>query len=137
MVENRIGIVLVTHGELGHAMVETSSLIIGDLKNVTSVSVRASDAVEEVRDLIERAIDRVRGSEGTILLVDMFGGTPSNISLSFLADEGIEVVTGVNLPMLTKLATLDPNLKLAQAAGVLRDYGKEHIKVAADYLSEK
>lgn len=137
MVDDRFGVVLVAHGEMGRALVETSALIVGHRKNIASVSVNASDDVEKVRRLIEKAVEKVKGPAGTILLVDMFGGTPSNISLSFLSDEGIEVVTGVNLPMLTKLANLGPDLELADAAAMLRDYGRQHIKVAAEYLSGK
>lgn len=137
MVDDRFGVVLVAHGEMGRALVETSALIVGHRKNIASVSVNASDDVEKVRRLIEEAVEKVKGPAGTILLVDMFGGTPSNISLSFLSEEGIEVVTGVNLPMLTKLANLGPDLELADAAAMLRDYGRQHIKVAAEYLSGK
>ena len=133
----KFGTVLVTHGSLGEALVETCRLITREFENITQVAVNASDDVAAVRARIEKAIEEVNGPGGTILFVDMFGGTPSNISLSFLSGGNVEVVTGVNLPMLTKLSNLDDSLTLGEAAAVLRDYGRNHIKVAAEYLSGK
>lgn len=132
-----IGIVLVTHEGLGGALVDTCVAITGTLENLTHVAVMASDGVEEVRKNIDHAINSVKGDRGAILLVDMFGGTPSNISLSFLAEGKVEVVTGVNLPMLLKVAAFDSTTSLDEAARMLRDYGRQHIKVAAEYLSGK
>ncbi len=132
-----IGIVLVTHGGLGEALVDTCASITGKLENMVHVAVKASDGVEDVRENIGRAIESVKGVRGAILLVDMFGGTPSNIGLSFLAEGEVEVVTGVNLPMLLKVATFDNTTSLGEAARTLRDYGRQHIKVAAEYLSGK
>jgi PTS system mannose-specific IIA component len=131
----KFGVVLITHGELGRALMETCSLITGGLKNMVHVSVGASDNVDKIRDEIEKAIKEVNRENGCLLLVDMFGGTPSNISLSFLREGQTEVITGVNLPMLTKLYNLDNSLNIRQAAVVLRDHGRDHIKVAAEYLS--
>ena len=133
--KSQIGIVIVTHGSLGDALLETCSMITGESKGITSISVQAGDDVGETRNRIGIAIDEVKGDKGVILLVDMFGGTPSNISLSFLGAENIEVVTGVNLPMLTKLRSLGPDNSLREAASALRDYGREHIKVATEYLA--
>lgn len=132
--KNQIGIVIVTHGRLGETLLSTCTMITGENRGVTSISVQAGDDVEETRDRIAGAIDKVKGTKGVILLVDMFGGTPSNISLSFLSAEDIEVVTGVNLPMLTKLRNLGEDISLHEAASMLRDYGREHIKVATEYL---
>jgi PTS system mannose-specific IIA component len=132
--KSQIGIVIITHGSLGDALLDTCSMITGESKGITSISVQAGDDVGETRNRIGIAIDEVKGDKGVILLVDMFGGTPSNISLSFLGAENIEVVTGVNLPMLTKLRSLGPDNSLRETASALRDYGREHIKVAAEYL---
>jgi PTS system mannose-specific IIA component len=133
--KNQIGIVIVTHGSLGEALLETCRMITGESGGILSVSVQAGDDVGQTRDRIAKAIDEVKGEKGVILLVDMFGGTPSNISLSFLGTEDIEVVTGVNLPMLTKLRSLGNGNTLHEAASALRDYGREHIKVATEYLA--
>jgi len=132
--KSEIGILIITHGSLADALLETCRMITGENENILSISVQAGDNVEKTRDLIAGAIDRIRGPKGVILLVDMFGGTPSNISLSFLGQEDIEVVTGVNLPMLTKLHSLGADNTLREAASILRDYGREHIKVASEYL---
>jgi len=129
------GVVVVAHGDLGRSLKETCGMITGDVSRIQSVSIDSSDNVEVVRGKISAAIDEVRGRRGVILLVDMFGGTPSNIALSFLGSEDLEVVTGVNLPMLTKLFSLDPETSLHDAAVLLRDYGREHIKVATEYLT--
>jgi PTS system mannose-specific IIA component len=133
--KSQIGIVIITHGRLGEALLDTCSMITGESGNITSISVQAGDDVGETRDQIASAINGVKGGRGVILLVDMFGGTPSNISLSFLGKDDIEVVTGVNLPMLTKLRSLGADTTLHEAASVLRDYGREHIKVATEYLA--
>ncbi len=133
--KNQIGIVIITHGNLGEALLDTCSMITGESGRITSISVQAGDDVEDTRDRIASAIDGVKGDKGVILVVDMFGGTPSNISLSFLGGDDIEVVTGVNLPMLTKLRSLGADVTLREAACALRDYGQEHIKVATEYLA--
>ena len=133
--KSQIGIVIVTHGRLGETLLDTCSMITGESGGITSISVQAEDDVEKTRDKIAGAINDVVGDKGVILLVDMFGGTPSNISLSFLGTNNIEVVTGVNLPMLTKLRSLGAELTLREAASALRDYGREHIKVATEYLA--
>ncbi len=132
---SNFGVVLVTHGELGKSLVDTCALITGDVMNMAHVSVGAADEVEKLRKQITEAIKKVDGEKGCLLLVDMFGGTPSNLSLSFLEEGQTEVVTGVNLPMLTKLFSMDDSLDLRQAAALLKDHGRDHIKVAAEYLS--
>jgi len=133
--KNQIGIVIVTHGNLGKALLDTCCMITGENERITSISVQAGDDVEQTRDRIAGAIDKVKGDKGVILVVDMFGGTPSNISLSFLGADDIEVVTGVNLPMLTKFRSLGAHITLREAACILKDYGREHIKVATEYLA--
>ena len=133
--KSQIGIVIVTHGKLGEALLDTCSMITGENKGITSISVQAGDDVEDTRGRIEKSIEEVKGDKGAILLVDMFGGTPSNISLSFLGPNDIEVVTGVNLPMLTKIRSIGSDITLREAALALGDYGREHIKVATEYLA--
>ena len=131
------GVVIVAHGDLGRSLRETSGMITGNVSRIQSVSIDSSDDVELVRGKISAAIEEVKGPKGVILLVDMFGGTPSNIALSFLAGKGVEVVTGVNLPMLTKLFSMGSGASLHDVAVLLRDYGREHIKVATEYLTAK
>jgi PTS system mannose-specific IIA component len=133
--EQGFGVVVVTHGNLGESLLDTCRMITGEISGLTSVSIGSTDDVELVRGKISTAIEEVRGPMGVILLVDMFGGTPSNIALSFLTGKDVEVVTGVNLPMLTKLFAFEPEMSLHDAAVLLRDYGREHIKVATEYLT--
>ncbi len=130
----KFGVVLITHGELGRALMETCSLITGRLKNMVHVSVGASDNVDKIRDEIEKAIKEVNRENGCLLLVDMFGGTPSNISLSFLREGRTEVVTGVNLPMLLKFFNSQESLDLDELAGILKSYGQQSIALASEYL---
>jgi PTS system mannose-specific IIA component len=98
------------------------------------VSIGWHDEVNDARGDIARAIERVRGDEGVLLLTDMFGGTPSNLGLTFLETDRIEVITGVNLPMLIKLASLQSSQNLLAVAREMRDDGRAAIRVASDLL---
>jgi PTS system mannose-specific IIA component len=133
--EQGFGVVIITHGDLGESLLDTCRMITGEISGLVSVSVGSRDDVDVVRGKISAAIEKVKGAGGVILLVDMFGGTPSNIALSFLTGKDVEVVTGVNLPMMTKLFGFGPEMSLHDAAVLLRDYGREHIKVATEYLT--
>ena len=99
-----IGVVVVTHGQLATELVNAAEMIVGDLPQFTAVSIGWHDDVNDAREEIAQAIERVRGEEGVLLLTDMFGGTPSNLGMTFLENDRLEVITGVNLPMLIKLA---------------------------------
>jgi PTS system mannose-specific IIA component len=102
-----IGIVIVTHLKLGEELLAAAELIVGKLKQFQAVSIDPKEDVEEIKEKISAAIRAVDRGKGILILTDMFGGTPSNISLSFLEEWKIEVITGVNLPMLLKLSTQD------------------------------
>ena len=99
-----IGVVVVTHGQLATELVNAAEMIVGDLPQFTAVSIGWHDDVNDAREEIAQAIERVRGDDGVLLLTDMFGGTPSNLGMTFLETDRVEVITGVNLPMLIKLA---------------------------------
>src|SRR5439155_18446325 len=101
-----IGVVVVTHGQLATELVNSAEMIVGDLPQFAAVSIGWHDDVNDAREDIVQAIERVRGDEGVLLLTDMFGGTPSNIGMTFLEKDRLEVITGVNLPMVIKLANL-------------------------------
>ena len=109
-----IGVVVVTHGQLATELVNAAEMIVGDLPQFTAVSIGWHDDVNDAREEIAQAIERVRGEDGVLLLTDMFGGTPSNLGMTFLETDRIEVITGVNLPMLIKLAVA---AQLARPAG--------------------
>jgi mannose PTS system EIIA component len=130
-----IGVVVVTHGQLANELVNAAEMIVGDLPRFTAVSIGWHDDVNDARDDIARAIERVQGEEGVLLLTDMFGGTPSNLGMTFLETERLEVITGVNLPMLIKLAGLrnKPSSLLA-VAREMREHGRHAIWVASDLL---
>jgi PTS system mannose-specific IIA component len=129
-----IGVVVVTHGQLAIELVNAAEMIVGDLPQFTAVSIGWHDEMNDARDEIAQAIDRVRGEEGVLLLTDMFGGTPSNLGLTFLEKGRIEVITGVNLPMLIKLASLRGSQDLLAVAMEMREHGRNAIWVASDLL---
>ena len=130
-----IGVVVVTHGQLANELVNAAEMIVGDLPRFTAVSIGWHDDVNDARDDIARAIERVQGEEGVLLLTDMFGGTPSNLGMTFLETERLEVITGVNLPMLIKLAGLrNQPSSLLTVAREMREHGRHAIWVASDLL---
>ena len=129
-----IGVVVVTHGQLATELVNAAEMIVGDLPQFTAVSIGWHEDVHDAREDIARAIERVRGEAGVLLLTDMFGGTPSNLGMTFLAKDQVEVITGVNLPMLIKLASLRRSSNLLAVAKEMRDHGRSAIWVASDLL---
>src|ERR1041385_902830 len=130
-----IGVVVVTHGQLAIELVNAAEMIVGDLPQFTAVSIGWHDDVNDAREDIEKAIDRVRGEEGVLLLTDMFGGTPSNLGMTFLEKDQLEVITGVNLPMLIKLAgQTRSTTNLLAVAQEMREHGRNAIWVASDFL---
>ncbi|MCC7123705.1 MAG: PTS sugar transporter subunit IIA [Acidobacteria bacterium] len=130
-----IGIVVVTHGQFATELVNAAETIVGDLPQVTAVSIGWHEDVQDARDEIQSAIARVRGgAAGVLILTDMFGGTPCNLAMTFLAREQVEVVSGVNLPMLIKAARLTGDGGLAQNARQLAEHGRSAIWVASNLL---
>jgi PTS system mannose-specific IIA component len=129
-----IGVVVVTHGQLATELVNAAEAIVGDIPQFAAVSIGWHDDVEDAREEIRQAIQRVQGTEGTLLLTDMFGGTPSNLGLTFLETDKVEVLTGVNLPMLIKLGAVRESSDLLSAARVLRDTGRNAIWLASDLM---
>ena len=129
-----IGVVVVTHGQLATELVNAAEMIVGDLPQFTAVSIGWHDEVNDAREDIAQAIERVRGEEGVLLLTDMFGGTPSNLAMTFLEKDRLEVITGVNLPMLIKLAGLRSSSDLQGVAKEMREHGRNAIWVASDFL---
>jgi len=127
----------VTHGQLANELVSSAEMIVGEMYHVTAVSIGWHDDVEVAREEIERAIQRVDGGSGVLLLTDMFGGTPTNIAASFLGSAPVEVVTGVNLPMVIKLATQEKSETLSELARRVRDQGQQQIHLASEILTPK
>jgi len=129
-----IGIVVVTHGALAGELVNAARTIVGEIPAIAAVSIGWTDDMGMARVAIERAMAEV-GGEDVLVLTDMFGGTPTNVSLPFLSPR-VEIVTGVNLPMLIKLTTLREG-ELVEVARVIRDQGKGAIYVASEILEKK
>jgi len=129
-----IGIVVVSHGQVAVELVNAARTIVGDIPAIVAVSIGWSDDVTVARQAIEKAIAE-GGGDDTLILTDMFGGTPTNVSLPFLCPK-VEIVTGVNLPMLIKLTTLREGA-LLEVARVIRDQGKGAIYVASEVLEKK
>ena len=129
-----IGVVVVTHGQLANELVNAAEMIVGDLPQFTAVSIGWHDDVNDAREDIAQAIERVRGESGVLLLTDMFGGTPSNLGMTFLEKDRIEVITGVNLPMLIKLSSIRTSSDLLAVAREMRDHARDAIWVASDLL---
>ena len=129
-----IGVVVVTHGQLAIELVNAAEMIVGDLPQFTAVSIGWHEDVNDAREDIQKAIERVRGEEGVLLLTDMFGGTPSNLGMTFLEKDRLEVITGVNLPMLIKLASLRSATDLLAVSKEMREHGRNAIWVASDLL---
>ena len=134
----RLGVVVVTHGQLATELVNSAEMIVGDLPHFTAVSIGWHEDVEQARQGIGRAIERVgRTAEGEVrgvlVLTDMFGGTPANLAVTFVSPD-VEVITGVNLPMLIKLARPPQDADLLTIARDMREHGKNAIWVASDLL---
>ena len=132
-----VGLVVATHGRLAEELLRTAEGIVGPLEQCEAVSVAAGVSMEDARARLAEAVKRVDTGEGTLVLTDMFGGTPANLALTFL-DEKVEVVTGVNLPMMVKLSTARTGgLALRAAAELLTSYGQKNITLASDLLRSK
>jgi len=129
-----IGVVVVTHGQLANELVNATETIVGELPTFTAVSIGWHEDVQDAREDIAAAIARVQGSEGVLIATDMFGGTPSNLGITFLEPSKVEVVTGVNLPMLIKAANLREQKDITEVARTLREEGRNAIWVASDLL---
>jgi PTS system mannose-specific IIA component len=130
-----IGIVIVTHCQLGEALIEAAEFIIGERPGaLESVSIDLSENAEKLRNKISQGIKKVERQEGVLILTDMFGGTPSNLSYSFLEEGRIEVLSGINLPILIQAANMREKMKLEQLASNLEIFGKKSISLASGIL---
>jgi PTS system mannose-specific IIA component len=129
-----IGVVVVTHGQLAHELVKATTTIVGELPQFVAVSIGWHDDPTGGREAIKRAIEQVQTPAGVLVLTDMFGGTPSNLGLTFLEANRVEIITGVNLPMLIKLAHVQSSPDLLGVAREMREIGRNAIWVASDLL---
>lgn len=130
-----IGLVVATHGHLGSELLASVEMIIGPVRNARSVSITQDNSMEDIRAAIDKAVKEVDADgAGVIIVTDMFGGTPANVSMTFLEAQSVEVLTGVNLPILLKFFNSQENLGLDELAGILKSYGQQSIALASEYL---
>ena len=131
----KIGGVIVTHGRLANELLAAAEQVVGELNHIAAVSIGWHDDVELSKNEISRAIKKVSSGGGVLLLTDMFGGTPTNVSAMFIKENEIEIVTGVNLPMVVKLASQNKELSLPEMAKEVEEQGKQAIYRAGQLLS--
>ncbi len=130
----KIGGVIVSHGQVASELLAAAETIVGVQSHITAVSIGWHDDVEIARDEIARAIKKVSDGKGILLLTDMFGGTPTNISAMFIKKGEIEIVTGINLPMVIKLATQNKEMTLEEMAKSVEEQGKQAIYRTSELL---
>lgn len=130
-----IGLVIVTHGHLANEFKAAMEHVVGPQENVICVCIGPEDDMEQRRQNILESVQQVNKGAGVILLTDMFGGTPSNLALSTMEKDHIEVIAGINLPMLVKLASVRTNLPIAEAIDQAQEAGRKYISVASQILS--
>ena len=131
-----IGLVLVTHGQLAGQFVAAMEHVVGPQPQVAAISIGPDDDMEQRRQDILAAVEAVNDGQGVVLLTDMFGGTPSNLAISVMDGTQIEVIAGVNLPMLIKLAEVRDELPLSEAAQTAADAGRRYINIASELLAK-
>ena len=133
-----VGVVVVTHGKLGEELLATAHGIVGELPAARAVAVSAEQSMEEARMSLGQAIAELDQGQGVLVLTDMFGGTPANLALTFLDQHKVEVVTGVNLPMLLKLSTVREGAsQVSEIAQLITGYGQKNIVFASELLGTR
>ena len=131
-----IGLVLVTHGGLAVELINAMEHVVGPQENTAAVCIGPDDDMEHRRADIQKAVSSVETGDGVIILTDMFGGTPSNLAISIMEAKSIEVIAGVNLPILVKLASIRSTLDLQSAIAKAQEAGRKYINVASQLLNE-
>ena len=129
-----IGMVLVTHGALAHEFKSALEHVVGPQDHVETIAIGPEDDMEQRRDDIVRAVDSADQGQGVVILTDMFGGTPSNLAISIMQQREVEVIAGVNLPMLVKLARIRADFDIKKAVAAAAEAGRKYINVASETL---
>ncbi len=132
-----IGGIIVSHGKLAEELLNALNIILGEVVNIDAISIGWYDDVEESKKKISQSLQSVNKKNGVLIFTDMFGGTPSNLSFSFIKDNKIEIITGVNLPMLIKFASLQRSNNLKAVAKKVVEQGKKNIHLASALLNSK
>jgi len=132
-----VGILIVSHGRLAEALISSVQFLVGNLQKIRGVSIWPNDKGKEVRDRIQKEIEAVDDGDGVVILTDILGGTPTNLSLSVLVDKKVEVVTGVNLPMLLTLSSYRKERSLREISRLVKKSGRRSIILAKELLGSK
>lgn len=132
-----IGGIIVSHGKLAEELLNALTIILGEVVNIEAISIGWYDDVEESKKKINQSLKRINQKNGIVIFTDMFGGTPSNLSFSFLKDDQVEIITGVNLPMLIKFVSLQRSSNLKEVAKKVVEQGKKNIHLASALLNSK
>jgi PTS system mannose-specific IIA component len=132
-----VGVVLVTHPHLGEEFIRSAEMICGKMVRVLPVSIDTRKEVEELRRGIAEAVKKVDDGDGVLILTDMFGGTPSNMSLAFLQEGKVEVLSGLNLPMMIKLSNCREGRSLNELAKLVKEAGQKNINLASEILQKR
>jgi len=136
MTSDMIGLILVTHGRLAEEFVTAMIHVVGPQERVATIAIGPDDDMEERRADIARAIEAVDAGRGVIVLTDLFGGTPSNLAISLMERGRVEVIAGMNLPMLIRLGSARKAMKVVDAVAAAREAGRKYISVASEVLGE-
>ncbi len=131
-----VGAIIITHGSLAGSLLEVAESIAGRMENVKIVSIKNSDTTESIRNTLASFVKEVNRGKGVVIFTDMFGGTPSNIALSMLEVGKVEILTGVNLPIILKFVNYRADKQLKELALLLKEYGQKSIVLAGDMLKE-
>jgi len=132
-----VGLVVVTHCRIAEELVKSASLIMGEIKSCIPIGIDPEEKLEKISERLEQALASVDEGDGVLVLTDLFGGTPSNVSLSFLQEKKVEVVSGVNLPMLLKVSGDRAGKDLKEIARLAREVGRKNISVASEILKKR
>ena len=130
-----VGILIVSHGRLADALISSVQSLVGNLEKIKGIPIWSKDREEEIKDRIQMEMAEVDDGDGVVILTDIFGGTPTNLSLSFLEDEKVEVVTGVNIPMLLTLASYRKGRSLREIGSLVKKSGRRGIILAKEVFS--
>jgi len=132
-----VGVLVITHHNLGNELITAAEMMGGKMECIEAISIYPEKDTERLMKEISGAIKRLNNGDGVLIITDMFGGTPSNLSLSFLEEGEVEVLTGVNLPMLIKLSTYRNNTTLSELAMSIKSFGQKNINLASEIMNKK
>ncbi len=132
-----VGILVICHRNLAQELLQTAELIVGRLEQCCAISMDAKHTLEELKEIVKNCLKKVDDGDGVLILTDLFGGTPSNVSLSLLQEGKVEVISGVNLPMLIKLASARKGKSLKEIALIIKEYGRRNISLASELMPGK